>query len=89
MSMSNYLEEELLDQVFNNLSAPAITTPYISLHTADPGETGASECTGGSYARQAGSFGAASGGASISPATILPGLPSRRRRDPGCGRPRS
>ena len=63
MSMSNYLEEELLDQVFNNLAAPAISTPYISLHTADPGETGASECTGGSYARQAGSFGAASGGA--------------------------
>ena len=30
---------------------------YLSLHTADPGKTGASEVTGGSYARQAVTFG--------------------------------
>jgi hypothetical protein len=35
---------------------------YLSLHSADPGQTGASELTGGSYARQAISFSAASGG---------------------------
>lgn len=37
------------------LNAGAWTHPtnvYISLHTADPGTTGANECTGGSYARQ-------------------------------------
>ena len=33
-----------------------------SLHTAFPGVTGASECSGGSYARQSVAFGAASGG---------------------------
>ncbi len=38
------------------------TTYYLSLHTADPGTTGANEVTGGSYARQAITFGAASGG---------------------------
>ena len=32
------------------------TTYYLSLHTADPSTTGASEVTGGSYARQAITF---------------------------------
>jgi hypothetical protein len=31
---------------------PLTTSAYISLHTADPGDTGASEVSGGSYARQ-------------------------------------
>jgi len=44
----------------------AVTPQYLSLHTADPGTTGASECTGGSYARQSISFGAASAGANAS-----------------------
>jgi hypothetical protein len=36
---------------------------YVSLHTADPGTTGANECTGGSpaYARKQTTWGAASG----------------------------
>lgn len=38
------------------------TTYYLSGHTADPGTTGASELSGGGYARQAIVFGAASGG---------------------------
>ena len=38
------------------------TTYYLSLHTADPGTTGASEVTGGSYLRQAIIFGAAVAG---------------------------
>jgi hypothetical protein len=38
---------------------------YVSLHTADPGETGASEVTGGSYGRQGPeTFSAAAAGAS-------------------------
>lgn len=35
---------------------------YLSLHTANPGTTGASEVSGGSYARQAVVWDAASGG---------------------------
>lgn len=61
MSIANYAENKILDALFNNTSL-AIATPYVSLHTADPGETGANEVTGGSYARQSGSFGAASSG---------------------------
>jgi hypothetical protein len=37
---------------------------WFSLHTADPGTTGASEVTGGSYARVSASFPAAVGGSS-------------------------
>jgi hypothetical protein len=69
MSISNFLELELLDAVFNN-SAYAVATPYISLHTGNPGETGASEAAGGSYARQAGSFGAAAAGQVANDAAI-------------------
>jgi hypothetical protein len=36
---------------------------HLSLHTADPGATGASEVAGGSYARQAITWNPASGGA--------------------------
>ena len=31
---------------------PLTTTAYVSLHTADPGTTGANEISGGGYARQ-------------------------------------
>ncbi|MBK8909241.1 MAG: hypothetical protein IPM60_15575 [Rhodospirillales bacterium] len=62
MSKSDYLENAVLDAVLNN-TALQVATPYVSLHTADPGENGAgAECSGGSYARQAGSFAAASAG---------------------------
>ncbi len=61
MTIGDYAENKLLDAVFN-ATAYSVTTPYISLHTADPGETGASEVSGGSYARQSGTFIAASGG---------------------------
>lgn len=40
MSISNYLEDKLLDLVLKNTTFPAITAVYASLHTADPGETG-------------------------------------------------
>ena len=43
---------------------------HVSLHTADPSTTGANEVTGGSYARQAASFGAASGGAGSNDAQV-------------------
>lgn len=71
MSISNTWENEILDHIFNNSAAPAVTTPYVSLHTgAGPGETGANEVAGGSYARQSGGFGAAAAGAVSNTATI-------------------
>ena len=42
------------------------TTYYLSLHSATPGQTGANEITGGSYARQAITFGSATNGAEVS-----------------------
>ena len=42
------------------------TTYYLALNTTDPGTTGAGEVTGGSYARQAITFAAASGGSKAS-----------------------
>ena len=40
MSISNYLEDKLLDLVLRNTTFPAITALYGSLHTGDPGESG-------------------------------------------------
>lgn len=60
--------------------ATAYTGPavlYASLHTADPGSTGASELSGGSYARQQVTFGAPSSATAASTATVsFTGLPS-------------
>ena len=69
MSISDYLENELLDAVFNNGSF-AVAQPWVSLHDGDPGEDGANEVNGGSYARQSGSFGAAASGAVANDADI-------------------
>lgn len=49
---------------------------YVSAHTADPGDSGTSEVTGGSYARVAITWSAASAGsksASNSPVLNIPG----------------
>lgn len=56
----------------------AMTISHVSLHTSDPGNTGANEVTGGSpaYARKAITIGAASGGtrtASDTPVFDVPG----------------
>lgn len=42
------------------------TTYYLSLHSGNPGTTGANELSGGSYARQVVVFAAASGGSQSS-----------------------
>jgi hypothetical protein len=65
-SFSNYMENAVIDALRN--TALQIATVYMSLHTADPGETGSNEVTGGSYARQAMALDAASGGASANTA---------------------
>jgi hypothetical protein len=51
-----------------NAAVNAVTAliGFLSLHTTDPGTTGANEVAGGSYARQAIAFGAASGGTAAS-----------------------
>ena len=56
MSISNWLELEILDHVFNNAAAPAITGVFVKLHLSDPGE----DCTTGAAlntTRQSASFG--------------------------------
>lgn len=71
MGKSNYAEDQLLDAVWNfDTTGLPSANLYISLHTADPGETGANEAAGGSYARQQADFGAASGGTLSNSANI-------------------
>lgn len=70
MSASNYLENKILD---HTLGTTTYTKPtiYISLHTADPTETGTgTEASGGSYARQTAAFNAASAGSATNTALI-------------------
>jgi len=51
-----------------NAAVNAVTAlvGFLSLHTADPGTTGANEVVGGTYTRQAKTFGSASGGTAAS-----------------------
>lgn len=72
MSISNQWENEILDHIFNNATAPAVATPWVSLHGGDPGETGANEITAGThtYARQSGAFGNAAAGAVANTAAL-------------------
>ena len=49
---------------------------YVSLHTADPGITGASEVAGGSYARVAVAWGAPSGGSVANTGALAINLPA-------------
>lgn len=51
MDFANHAEEEILNAIFRGTTFPVLANMYISLHTADPGETGASEVTAGDYAR--------------------------------------
>lgn len=64
-AFSNYLENKLLDHTLNVAAFTQPSSLQLSLHTADPGEDGSTaEVTGGSYARQAITFAAASAGVS-------------------------
>jgi hypothetical protein len=49
---------------------------YVSLHTADPGTTGASEVAGGTYARVAVSWNSPSGGAVTNSGALAINLPA-------------
>jgi hypothetical protein len=55
-AFSNYLENAIINWAFNNTAMPTqLATVYVSLHTADPAETGANEIVVGAtnYARVA------------------------------------
>lgn len=68
MSISNYLEDKLLNLVLTNTTFPAITAVFASLHTGDPGETGTGSPLA-SAARFAVTFGAAASATSANSAT--------------------
>ncbi|MEL7299382.1 MAG: hypothetical protein AAFM92_03270 [Pseudomonadota bacterium] len=70
-SFTNYLEDALLDHVFNNSALTSPATTYAAIFTVAPGEgSGGTEVSGSGYARQAISFGASSGGAIASTADV-------------------
>jgi len=68
VALSTYLANKLLDHTVRNTAYTSPTTVYLALFTAMPAAdgTGGTEVTGGSYARQAVTFNAASGGVSSS-----------------------
>jgi hypothetical protein len=63
MAKSTYLDNALLNAVLVNTPYTSPATVYVALYTATPGPTGGgAEVSGGSYARTACTFGAASNG---------------------------
>lgn len=64
MSISNYLENELLDAVFRNGSF-AVANVYVKLHIGDPGEDGTANAATETTRIQA-TFGSAASGGTIS-----------------------
>lgn len=81
--LSNFAENELLDAL-TGVGSYVTTQAYLSLHTADPGETGANEVAGGSYARQTVTFDAAASGVTQN-ATLeeFTGMPTATITDAG------
>lgn len=61
-ALANWAEAALIDWLLGGASPTRPTTRYLAFHTADPGETGATgELSTGGYARQAITFGGATG----------------------------
>ena len=69
--LSNFLENALINATLRNTSYTSPSVVYLGLYTSDPtdADTG-TEVTGGSYARQAITFGAPSNGVSTNSAAI-------------------
>lgn len=75
--LSTYAANSILNHYFRNQAFTPVATVYLSLHTADPGLTGASEVAGGSYARQAITFGVAASKSITSSNTVdFTGMPA-------------
>lgn len=69
--MSTYLENALLNHVLRNTPLTSPATVYAALYTSDPtGADSGTEVSGGSYARQAITFGAPSGGSCSNSADV-------------------
>lgn len=69
---SDYLELKLLDHALGTAAFTAPAAVYVGLHTGSPldDNSGANEVSGGSYARKAATFAAASGGSASTNATV-------------------
>lgn len=76
-NLTNYAENKILDHILGTTSYTMPTT-YVALYTVAPTDSSSgTEVTGGSYARQAGAFSAASGGASANSGNIdFTGMPA-------------
>jgi len=61
MPFTTSTAQKIINAILRNTSFTQPTTVYISLHTGDPGDSGAKEVSGGSYARKAITFAAPSG----------------------------
>jgi len=70
-AMSNYLENALINATLRNTTFTSPATVYVGLFTSDPTDAGSgTEVSGGSYAREAMTFGAPSNGASVNSAAV-------------------
>lgn len=68
---SDYLENRLLDLVLNAVPFTPPAALYVSLHTANPGETGANEVASGGYGRRLATFTNAAAGESETDAAVV------------------
>jgi len=77
-NLTNYLENKLIDHFLGTTTFTKPAAVYVGLFTVTPGEAGGgTEVTGGSYARQAATFSAASSGATSNDANIdFTGMPA-------------
>ena len=77
-NLTNYLENKLIDHFLGTTSYTMPADVYVALFTVTPGEAaGGTEVTGGSYARQAATFTAASSGATSNDTNIdFTGMPA-------------
>jgi hypothetical protein len=72
MSMSDYLENALLDAVLRNTPYTSPSQVYVALFTSDPTDAGTgTEVSGGGYTRQAVTFNAPSNGQVTNASDIL------------------
>jgi hypothetical protein len=70
-AFSNYLENAVINAVLRNTSYTSPETVYVGLYTSDPTDANTgTEVSGGSYAREAVTFGAPSNGVSSNSALI-------------------
>jgi len=77
-NLTNYLENKLIDHFLGTTTYTKPAAVYVGLFTVTPGEAaGGTEVTGGSYARQAATFTAASSGATSNDTNIdFTGMPA-------------